>query len=590
MLVEQIKQRLDIAEVAGRFTSLKPQGKNLIGSCPLPGHDDRSPSFSVTPANQLYYCFGCGQGGDAIDLLMRVNCQDFATVVTTLACDYGLSQTTAPVNPLYGVLAAAEQFYCNELSHHPEALAELHARGVSIKSIQAFRLGLATDRPLLQALNSFTPQLLEQAGLIVKRDEGPGYFNRFRDRVMIPIKDRQGRTIAFGGRSRSSRGAKYINSPESPLFDKGKTLFGIDKAAPAIAQQQSVIVVEGYFDVIALHAAGITHAVAAMGTALSRDAVELLLRLCPKGREITLNLDSDTSGLRAVERALETCAMLLNQNRIALRILSLESAKDAGEFLQQATGADYLSQISHAPTWMDWWIARQLTASNSNDPGKAQDALDLIVQKISQLQDLLIRRFYIHRTAEAIGGGTATNDTILEIETDIHRRVNLALKPRATGPQHIPATGLSAIQSAEAQILRLYLHQSSLRPHMHERMQARHFTFEPQWLNFWLTIYQSDLTGQHLLEQHKGLLSPQQAELLQLNTRTFSELTRSELVLESALDTIDWHRHNERRIQYLARWAEASDDDGSAAEWLELAKVEIGQMTALDLKRRSILH
>ena len=292
--IEAVKERADIVDVVGEHVVLKKKGREFVGVCPF--HDDKSPSMTVSPAKQFYYCFSCGAGGNAIKFLMELQRQSFSDVVLELARKYQLPvetlegpqqerlrQQLSRRDQLHKVLAMAAGWFRSQL-RSPEgagALAYLRdQRGLSETTLEIFGLGYAPERwdgllSHLQQVEGFAPDLLEAAGLVVPRRGGDGFYDRFRHRVMVPICDRQGRIIGFGGRSLDGGEPKYLNSPETEVFEKGKHLFGLDKAVNAIRKDDRAVVVEGYFDVIALHAAGITNAVAALGTALSLSLIHI---------------------------------------------------------------------------------------------------------------------------------------------------------------------------------------------------------------------------------------------------------------------------------------------------------------------------
>ena len=281
--IKEVKAKADIYEVVSSYVVLKKQGKDYQGLCPF--HQERSPSFTVSPSKQMYYCFGCQAGGGAVNFLMEINKQSFAEVILDLARQYQVSvKTLAPEKrqelqrqltereQLGEIMAVAANFYQHALSQlqGQAALAYLkEQRQISADTIKDFQLGYSpaswdTLYQYLTITKKFSAKLVEAAGLIVPRKEGSGYYDRFRDRLMIPIWDVNGRVIAFGGRSLGDAQPKYLNSPETPLFDKGKTLYGLNLAKDAIKKEDRAVVVEGYFDVIALHAVGITSAVASL--------------------------------------------------------------------------------------------------------------------------------------------------------------------------------------------------------------------------------------------------------------------------------------------------------------------------------------
>ena len=295
--IEAVRERADIVDIVSEHVVLKKQGKDFVGLCPF--HDDKSPSFSVSPGKQFYYCFSCGAGGNTFKFLMELGKRPFADVVLDLARRYQVSvRTLEPAKrqelqrqlslreQLYEILAVTAKFFEHALrqSDGEAAMTYLNAsRRLKQETIQQFQLGYApggwqTLYGFLVEQKRYPVDLVEKAGLIAPRQSGSGYYDRFRDRLIIPIHDIQGRVIGFGGRTLTDERPKYLNSPDTELFDKGKTLFGLNLAKAAIAKQDRAVVVEGYFDVIALHAVGISNAVAALGTALNIAQVRQLLR------------------------------------------------------------------------------------------------------------------------------------------------------------------------------------------------------------------------------------------------------------------------------------------------------------------------
>ncbi|NEP41560.1 MAG: DNA primase, partial [Okeania sp. SIO2H7] len=295
--ITEVKERADIYDVISEHIVLKKRGKDYVGLCPF--HEEKTPSFTVSTSKQMYYCFGCGAGGNALKFLMEVGKSSFSDVVLDLARRYQIQiKTESPENrqefqrqislreQLYEILAMANSFYQHALRQSQGKIALEYlkfSRQITEETIQKFQLGYApngweTIYGYLVEQKGFPVELVEKAGLILPRKSGNSYYDRFRDRLMIPINDAQGRVIGFGGRTLSDEQPKYLNSPETELFDKGKTLFCLDKAKTAISKLDKAVVVEGYFDAIALHAAGINNVVASLGTALSSIQIKQLLR------------------------------------------------------------------------------------------------------------------------------------------------------------------------------------------------------------------------------------------------------------------------------------------------------------------------
>jgi DNA primase len=476
--IEAVKERADIVDVVGEHVVLKKKGREFVGICPF--HDDKSPSMTVSPAKQFYYCFSCGAGGNAIKFLMELQRQSFSDVVLELARKYQLPVETldgpqqerlrkqlSRREQLQKVLSLASGWFRSQL-RAPEGAAALaylrQQRRLSDTTLEAFELGFAPDRwdGLLQHLrqvHGLGPELLEAAGLVVPRkgavaQDGRGYYDRFRGRVMVPIKDRQGRVIGFGGRSLDGAEPKYLNSPETEVFEKGKHLFGLDRAADAIRRDDRAVVVEGYFDVIALHAAGITNAVAALGTALSSQQITQLCR-CTDSRRLILNFDADGAGVRAAQRAIGEVEQLALQGQLELRVLHLPAGKDPDEFLVEHGAGDYRALLDQAPLWLDWQIDQVLEGRDLGKADQFQQVVTALVALLGKLPQSAVRSHYLQQVAERLSGGQAR--LALQLEDDLRQQVKgQRWHGRSQKWEQPGDAGLR--ERAEAELLRLYLH------------------------------------------------------------------------------------------------------------------------------------
>ena len=501
--IEAVKERADIVDVVGEHVVLKKKGREFVGVCPF--HDDKSPSMTVSPAKQFYYCFSCGAGGNAIKFLMELQRLSFADVVLELARKYQLPietldgpqqerlrQQLSRREQLHRALTLAAGWFRSQL-RAPEgasALAYLkESRGLSEVTIEAFGLGYAPERwdGLLNHLGQvegLAPELLEAAGLVVPRKghgdqdssssnsftaNSRGFYDRFRHRVMVPISDRQGRIIGFGGRSLDGGEPKYLNSPETEVFEKGKHLFGLDRAANSIRSDDRAVVVEGYFDVIALHAAGITNAVASLGTALSSQQITQLCRCCDSKRLI-LNFDTDRAGVRAAQRAIGEVEQLALQGQLELRVLQLPAGKDPDEFLKQHGAGEYRSLLDSAPPWLDWQIEQVLEGKDLARSDQFQQAVQGLVALLGKLPPSAVRSHYLQQVAERLSGGQAR--LALQLEDDLRQQVKgQRWHGRSTRWEQPGEAGLR--ERAEAEVLRLYLHCPSYRGAIRSELRRR---------------------------------------------------------------------------------------------------------------------
>lgn len=271
---------------------------------------------------------------------------------------------------------------------------------------------------------------------------------------MVPIRDRQGRVIGFGGRSLDGSDPKYLNSPETEVFEKGKHLFGLDQAANAIRKDDRAVVVEGYFDVIALHAAGITNAVASLGTALSGQQITQLCR-CSDGKRIVLNFDADRAGIRAANRAIGEVEQLALQGQLELRVLHTPSGKDPDEYLKDHGAGDYRALLDQAPLWLDWQIEQVLEDRDLSKADQFQQAVSGLVELLGKLPQSAIRTHYLQQVAERLSGGQGR--LALQLEQDLRQQVQ-GQRWHGRSARHEKAGEISQRERCEAEILRIYLH------------------------------------------------------------------------------------------------------------------------------------
>ena len=486
--IDAVKERADIVDVVGEHVVLKKKGREFVGICPF--HDDSKPSMTVSPAKQFYYCFSCGAGGNSIKFLMELQRQSFSDVVLELARKYQLPvetvdgpqqerlrQQLSRREKLHRALALASGWFRTQLRSEAGqgALQYLReSRGLSEATLDAFELGYAPEQwdgllKHLQEVEGLAPELLEAAGLVVPRKGGNGFYDRFRHRVMVPIRDRQGRVIGFGGRSLDGGEPKYLNSPETEVFEKGKHLFGLDRAANAIRKDDRAVVVEGYFDVIALHAAGITNAVAALGTALSGQQITQLCRCCD-GKRIVLNFDADGAGVRAANRAIGEVEQLALQGQLELRVLHLPSGKDPDDYLKEHGSGDYRALLDQAPLWLDWQIEQVLEGRDLAKADQFQQGVSALVALLGKLPQSAIRTHYLQRVAERLSGGQGR--LALQLEEDLRQQVKGQRWHGRSARFEQPGES-SQRERSEAEILRLYLHCPSYRSAIRRELRQR---------------------------------------------------------------------------------------------------------------------
>lgn len=361
--IDELLNRVDIVEVIDSRMELKRGGRNYKGLCPF--HKEKTPSFSVNPDKQFYYCFGCGAGGNAIGFVMEHDRQSFPEAVENLAKlaglevpreDNGRPDPREALNPIYDVLTQCDNFYQQQLRKHPSAplaVKYLKGRGLTGKTAKTFGIGLAPAGwdNLLKALGGDDKQneLLATAGMLIAK-ENKSYYDRFRDRIMFPIRDVRGRVIAFGGRVMGDDTPKYLNSPETPAFNKSRELYGLYESRMANRQLDQLVIVEGYMDVVALAQAGISYAAATLGTAVGKAHLERVFRYTPK---VIFCFDGDNAGRAAARRALEATMPLMLDGRQA-NFLFLEEGEDPDSLVSKIGKDAFEEELARGQSIADY--------------------------------------------------------------------------------------------------------------------------------------------------------------------------------------------------------------------------------------------
>lgn len=400
--IQDLLGRVDIVEVVDRHVKLKRSGANYSACCPF--HTEKSPSFTVSPTKQFYHCFGCGAHGTAIGFMMEYSGMGFVDAVKDLAQSVGMqvpeearteyTQRRAEEGPdLYGVLLQAAQFYRNQLKDAPQAIEYLKRRGLSGEIAKRFGIGYAPDgwQNLEQVFPDYADKALNTAGLVKQNEEGRRY-DVFRDRIMFPIVDVRGNIIGFGGRVLGDGEPKYLNSPETPVFEKGRELYGLFHARRAIRDAGCVIVVEGYMDVVALAQAGVEYAVATLGTATTPNHVQKLLR---QSDEIVFCFDGDAAGRRAAWRALENSLTQLVDGK-QLRFLFLPDGEDPDTYVRangKAAFEDLLAKAEPLSRFLLDELRANVDIHTSEGRAKLmQQAKPLVKLIAAPMLSLLIRK------------------------------------------------------------------------------------------------------------------------------------------------------------------------------------------------------
>jgi DNA primase len=503
--INDVLARVDIVDVVGQYVQLKQAGMNRQGLCPF--HNEKSPSFTVSPTKQFYHCFGCGAHGTALGFLMEHNGLTFIEAIKDLAQRAGMKvpedkplsrqqifeQTERKIRTqnISQALDEAAKFYKSQLPKHPEAIGYLKRRGLTGEIAQKFGLGYAPDHPNLSSV--FTDYAesssLIDAGLVKQREDSTRRYDFFRDRVMFPIRNIKGQIIGFGGRILDKGEPKYLNSPETPVFQKNQELYGLFEARASISQQKFALVVEGYMDVVALAQSDINNAVATLGTATSAQHIQKLFRFTDA---IVFSFDGDSAGRKAAWRAMTNALPYISDTR-TIKFLFLPPEHDPDTFVRELGADKFNAEISTAMTLSQFLLyGLKQAAPDANAEARARQ-LHLAKPLLQAMPNNALRTQIIQSIAEQLRIQSA----------DVIEYAELASNQRPA-KRGIEKSKRSQPLSAVDQALRLILEHHSLATHAHVDVWAQ----QPQHqaLTELLTFLQSqpelpEAALHHYLEQ-----------------------------------------------------------------------------------------
>ena len=411
--IDNLLDRLDIVEVIDRRVSLKKSGQNYTARCPF--HDEKTPSFSVNQQKQFYYCFGCGAGGNSIGFVMDYERLDFPQAIESLAVTAGLEvprETAVFREPpeqkrnIYTILEKATDYYRKQLKEHPNkqrAIDYLRTRGLNGEIARDFDIGYAPpgwDNLLKELGQTDTDkQLLIDSGMLVAKEEENKLYDRFRDRIMFPIRDNRGRIIAFGGRVLGDDKPKYLNSPETPVFHKSRELYGLFQSRKSNRQLQRLLIVEGYMDVVALAQHGMSWSAATLGTATSTDHLKQVFRQCP---EVIFCFDGDDAGRKAALRALESALPVMEDGRRA-RFLFLPQGEDPDSLVRRIGPSEFCRLIDKAPPLEEFLFDSQSQGLDTKSLDGRARLSTLAAPLINRLPDGVFKELMMASLAEKTG-------------------------------------------------------------------------------------------------------------------------------------------------------------------------------------------
>jgi DNA primase len=462
-VLDEVRSAVNIVSLISEYVALKKRGRNHVARCPF--HTEKTPSFNVSEEKQIFMCFGCGLGGDAFRFIMQIEHLSFPEAVRFIAERNGIAlpeiQASTPQAPtsstdaLRKAMAETAALYHRLLVDSQDgkpALKYLLDRGVTRETIARFQLGYspAGGDALIQSMKNrgFSIQALEECGLVKRSEDGSRFYDNFRERIMFPITDSQGRTVAFGARAMGDRPPKYLNSPETKLYNKSRNLYGLSFSKEAIKACDQAILVEGYMDFVVPFQSGVQNLVASLGTSLTPQQVELLGRYT---REVVVSYDPDSAGLAATQRSLD----LFLEGDFRVKVLRLPSGQDPDVFVRTSGAEEYRNRAKEAVPYLEFVLEAAIQKQGAlDDPKKKVQVLNAVLPYMAKLPSAVERSDYVFQFARRLG----IEDQQLLAETKRaaqQKRVRLADEPVASA---------LSMKLAEKRLLQYLLNNTDLQP------------------------------------------------------------------------------------------------------------------------------
>ena len=556
---EKVKQQADIVRVVGEYLRLKKTGKDFSGLCPF--HQEKTPSFTVSPIKQIFYCFGCGKGGDVYNFVMDMEKCEFPEAVKVVAEKCGIaiprqkerSPEERKENQQRSVLVEmhreAQTFFVKQLQGTAEgklARAYLEDRDLDRATIERFGIGYAPsggDALLRHLKPKYNDKLLVDSGL-VSRDQSAGrLFDRFRRRITFPISNESGKIVAFGARALGDDMPKYLNSPESPIYSKSNVLYHMDRAKEALRRQDFAILVEGYMDAIAVARAGISNVVASCGTSLAEQQIKLLGRFT---RRVIVNYDPDTAGQTATERSLS----LLLEHDFEVRVLALPAVgnkkADPDFFIRERGKDEYLRLLKEAPPYVDYLIARARQMDLTTGEGKLR-AVNFLLPYVQKIPNRILRSEWATRIAQQLRLDEPVLRAALS-KAATERRSEVKTQPELLG---------RAAKPVERRLIRMLAEAEGFRLELAQRLQNARLYHGLETEKIFAALVIASLSGQSVQATEVGAVLEERDRRL-LFEILFEEA--NEPTWEEAMSCIEalQHRQAERELADVQRSIEAN--------------------------------
>jgi DNA primase len=551
---ERVKQQADIVRVVGEYVRLKKTGKDFSGLCPF--HQEKTPSFTVSPIKQIFYCFGCGKGGDIFNFVMEMERCEFPDAMRLVAEKCGISiPKPKPSSPaertqssvrttLVEMHREAQTLFVKQLQGTAEgklARAYLEDRGLEKATIERFGIGYAPsggDVLLRHLKGKYAEKLLAESGL-VSRGEGGRLFDRFRRRITFPIANESGKIVAFGCRALGDDQPKYLNSPETPIYSKSNVLYHLDRAKEALRRSDFAVLVEGYMDAIAVARAGISNVVASCGTSLAEPQIKLLGRFT---KRVIVNYDPDTAGQAATERSI---AILLEQD-FEVRVLALPGKADPDKFIREQGADVYVKLLKESPPYVDYLIARARQMDMTTAEGKLR-AVNFLLPYVQKIPNRILRSEWATRIAQQLRLDEPVLRAALS-KAATERRGEVKTKPELVG---------RAAKPVERRLIRMLAEGEGFRSELAQQLQQGQLYLGLETERIFVALIAASLSGQAVqaTEVAAALEERDRRLLYEILFEETSELTWEEA--ESCVDALR-HRQAEKQLADVQRSIEAN--------------------------------
>ncbi|MFZ6779960.1 DNA primase [Undibacterium sp. Ji83W] len=577
--IQDLLARVDIVDVVGKYVQLKKGGANYMGLCPF--HNEKSPSFTVSPTKQFYHCFGCGAHGSSIGFLMEYSGLSYVDAIRDLAQNNGMivpeedrllpaqrAEVTAKSLALSEVMTKAGEYYKQQLRTAPQAIAYLKKRGLTGEIAARFGLGFSPDAwdGLRSVFSDYNVPALVEAGLVIDKSEEEGggrkRYDRFRDRVMFPIRNTKGQIIGFGGRIMEQGEPKYLNSPETPLFQKGLELYGLFEARQAIREAGYVLVTEGYMDVVALAQMGFPQAVATLGTACTPTHVQKLLR---QTDHVIFSFDGDSAGRRAARRALDACLPHANDDKV-IKFLFLPKEHDPDSYIREF-GTDAFEQEVRDAMPLSQFFMREMIGDNdlTTAEGRARTQFDA-KPLLQAMESSGMRLQLVRNLAQVTQTSPAEIETMFELSQPVAR---IKLAP--------PKSKRNAPVGLELQIMRILVAHPSLAMMLDESVLADAAALAPDGANMLRSlVFTAQSMGENaqfaaLAEQLRSLGSDFDALIAEMAEQAETDIDIVRLELAGALRQM---RHQVLKLEMEGLAARGLRDPEDIARYREITQLQ----------------